>query len=469
MPPVVPPSSHSSSSDFSFSLVPPPLTPSSSYLSLSFLSSLSPSDFPPVPSIHYPTYWIQFAPSRIPSSSSSVDRSLIARLTDSLSSSSRPAKFHSSQAITIGSEAIRKFEENEWRNELVTPIFLDYRSPSDLPSHGLLALSRGFQELPNDFPPISRPAAVYNPLKATESPVINTTRSTSPSSSCIPRTSTFDPETVWRRIVIQIPGQHQRFTSLHSVQRSAARYFAHSCRKKLHESLFARYFPVSKSDSGRLSTALPLFDTLHNTLIQRTRRLCHNQLLYWRKHEKEVVETKKRLEREAEERRKRELELREQERQKKKLEFLLTQTELYSHFIGSKMGIIAKADQNGGNSGNGNSIMLEPELQQEAAAEAQRLLKQKQLDTAKFDESIRKDMNDNGLEAPASVEQGESMDLNLLDPSSLLNTGENQLLAPLSFNGELKSYQLKGMNWLVNLYDQGINGILADEMGLGKK
>ena len=27
---------------------------------------------------------------------------------------------------------------------------------------------------------------------------------------------------------------------------------------------------------------------------------------------------------------------------------------------------------------------------------------------------------------------------------------------------------LQGMNWLANLYDQGINGILADEMGLGK-
>lgn len=24
------------------------------------------------------------------------------------------------------------------------------------------------------------------------------------------------------------------------------------------------------------------------------------------------------------------------------------------------------------------------------------------------------------------------------------------------------------MNWLINLYNQGINGILADEMGLGK-
>jgi len=33
---------------------------------------------------------------------------------------------------------------------------------------------------------------------------------------------------------------------------------------------------------------------------------------------------------------------------------------------------------------------------------------------------------------------------------------------------ELKEYQLKGLTWLANLYEQGINGILADEMGLGK-
>ena len=36
------------------------------------------------------------------------------------------------------------------------------------------------------------------------------------------------------------------------------------------------------------------------------------------------------------------------------------------------------------------------------------------------------------------------------------------------FHGDLKAYQLKGLQWLDNLYDQGINGILADEMGLGK-
>lgn len=39
---------------------------------------------------------------------------------------------------------------------------------------------------------------------------------------------------------------------------------------------------------------------------------------------------------------------------------------------------------------------------------------------------------------------------------------------PDMFNGKLKGYQLKGMNWIANLYNQGINGILADEMGLGK-
>lgn len=45
---------------------------------------------------------------------------------------------------------------------------------------------------------------------------------------------------------------------------------------------------------------------------------------------------------------------------------------------------------------------------------------------------------------------------------------DRELPQPSMFKGVLKAYQLKGMNWLANLYDQGINGILADEMGLGK-
>uniref|UniRef100_K3WEK0 SNF2 N-terminal domain-containing protein n=1 Tax=Globisporangium ultimum (strain ATCC 200006 / CBS 805.95 / DAOM BR144) TaxID=431595 RepID=K3WEK0_GLOUD len=34
--------------------------------------------------------------------------------------------------------------------------------------------------------------------------------------------------------------------------------------------------------------------------------------------------------------------------------------------------------------------------------------------------------------------------------------------------GVLRDYQLEGIRWLCNLFENGLNGILADEMGLGK-
>ena len=34
--------------------------------------------------------------------------------------------------------------------------------------------------------------------------------------------------------------------------------------------------------------------------------------------------------------------------------------------------------------------------------------------------------------------------------------------------GEMRDYQVEGLNWMVRLYHRGLNGILADEMGLGK-
>ncbi|KAB7505283.1 putative DNA helicase Ino80 [Armadillidium nasatum] len=49
-----------------------------------------------------------------------------------------------------------------------------------------------------------------------------------------------------------------------------------------------------------------------------------------------------------------------------------------------------------------------------------------------------------------------------------VTTSTKEHCQPDIFVGKLKSYQLKGMNWLANLYYFGINGILADEMGLGK-
>ena len=34
--------------------------------------------------------------------------------------------------------------------------------------------------------------------------------------------------------------------------------------------------------------------------------------------------------------------------------------------------------------------------------------------------------------------------------------------------GTMRTYQLEGLEWLISLYENGLNGILADEMGLGK-
>jgi SWI/SNF-related matrix-associated actin-dependent regulator of chromatin subfamily A member 5 len=46
--------------------------------------------------------------------------------------------------------------------------------------------------------------------------------------------------------------------------------------------------------------------------------------------------------------------------------------------------------------------------------------------------------------------------------------GTRLLVQPSCINGKMREYQLAGLNWLIRLYENGVNGILADEMGLGK-
>jgi SWI/SNF-related matrix-associated actin-dependent regulator of chromatin subfamily A member 5 len=63
----------------------------------------------------------------------------------------------------------------------------------------------------------------------------------------------------------------------------------------------------------------------------------------------------------------------------------------------------------------------------------------------------------------------------LADVESLLfkTTGSGiELMANIcvkfSQGGKMRDYQIRGLNWMISLYENGINGILADEMGLGK-
>uniref|UniRef100_A0A8R1HSQ0 Uncharacterized protein n=1 Tax=Caenorhabditis japonica TaxID=281687 RepID=A0A8R1HSQ0_CAEJA len=49
-----------------------------------------------------------------------------------------------------------------------------------------------------------------------------------------------------------------------------------------------------------------------------------------------------------------------------------------------------------------------------------------------------------------------------------LETTQVKTPVPFLIRGELREYQMVGLDWMVTLYEKNLNGILADEMGLGK-
>ena len=65
-----------------------------------------------------------------------------------------------------------------------------------------------------------------------------------------------------------------------------------------------------------------------------------------------------------------------------------------------------------------------------------------------------------------SKEGHESANSDLTEEERVIK--EQSELVPLLTGGKLKSYQLKGVKWLISLWQNGLNGILADQMGLGK-
>lgn len=69
----------------------------------------------------------------------------------------------------------------------------------------------------------------------------------------------------------------------------------------------------------------------------KAKRLMREMQVFWKKNEKEERDVRKREQKEAMDRLKLEEEKREAARQARKLEFLISQTELYSHFVGSKL------------------------------------------------------------------------------------------------------------------------------------
>ncbi|KAK7925849.1 hypothetical protein WMY93_008159 [Mugilogobius chulae] len=221
--------------------------------------------------------------------------------------------------------------------------------------------------------------------------------------------------------------------------------------------------------------------------LPRARRLTKEMMLYWKKYDKVEKEHRKRAEKEALEQRKLDEEMREAKRQQRKLNFLITQTELYAHFMSGKGPgaegqdeILQKLEDGAAQRqidiGGGVMVNMGQEdydseyYKSQALRNATEAFHIHQERTRMFDDEAKDSRVAAGasgaghvLGAGAVSGFGESYSLS--NPS--IQAGDD-IPQPSIFNGKLKAYQLKGMNWLANLYEQGINGILADEMGLGK-
>ena len=131
-------------------------------------------------------------------------------------------------------------------------------------------------------------------------------------------------------------------------------------------------------------------------------------------------------------------------RQQRKLNFLITQTELYAHFMAKKMqrqsdgevedmeakDILERLEEN-----RSEGRLAEIDSYDCDAAKA----------TAESNASKAVQLHDAKRSSYEVEAEGSA------DPGSEAVGERSQ---PDIFNGELKNYQLKGMNWLVSLYDQ---------------
>ena len=221
----------------------------------------------------------------------------------------------------------------------------------------------------------------------------------------------------------------------------------------------------------------------------RAKRSMREMMSFWKRNEREERDLRRVAEKQELENAKKAEADREANRQKRKLNFLISQTELYSHFIGRKIKTdeverstdsidVAVSTQTLRPGKPGAHTITLPDSVGEVGtkvtnfedldfdAEDETVLKQAAMANAQNAVQEAQDraraFNGEDNQLQAQFDEGE---MNFQNPTSL---GDVDVSQPKMLTTQLKEYQLKGLNWLVNLYEQGINGILADEMGLGK-
>ncbi len=88
----------------------------------------------------------------------------------------------------------------------------------------------------------------------------------------------------------------------------------------------------------------------------------------------------------------------------------------------------------------------------------------------KIEEDESMGINGNAEAGPSNVKMEAKEEDEADDPPMTADSGKTYIgqQPDLITGATLRDYQLAGVQWMVSLYENGLNGILADEMGLGK-
>lgn len=132
----------------------------------------------------------------------------------------------------------------------------------------------------------------------------------------------------------------------------------------------------------------------------------------------------------------------------KRFDFLLKQTEIFSHFM------------------TNNQKDKSPTKPKAGRPRKQPQDNKAQTPPSATQESPKTDVADH---RHSKTEQEEDEEL-LAESNNTTSTPTTRFESSPNYikKGELRDYQIRGLNWMISLYENGINGILADEMGLGK-
>ena len=158
--------------------------------------------------------------------------------------------------------------------------------------------------------------------------------------------------------------------------------------------------------------------------IPRAKRLQREMVSFWRRKERETADMKRKREKEETEARKKREEEEESLKQRKRLEYIMRQSDIYSHFMAQKLGIALQ------HTTTVSSICAEEE---NARDSVRNMIKEHREHLEKFgpNNTDNEDLKDIGLTG-----------LDRVDDTKIFSRIEN---APPNFVGDLKDYQMKGL------------------------